>query len=101
MERKLYALAGMVFCLAVTACQTSADESQSSPQAIEVKPFQSDVSDSCFDVQLEVWLNKFNQYQQQGTDMFDADTRAREDAHQAYLNCQSRTDVLANEAARK
>jgi hypothetical protein len=102
MQRKIYGLMTLACCLCLWACRTNPDESQKHVEIAHSTEFQGDATDSCFDLQLEIWMEKFNQFQQGGDDMFTADAKAREAATNAYLNCQSRKhDVLANDEARK
>ena len=67
-----------------------------------MKHFEGDASENCFDVQMEVWMDKFQHYQQTGSDMFAADQKARDASFKAYHDCQHRKSrAMVNNEARK
>jgi hypothetical protein len=92
------AIMSLCFC---AGCSSQADDSVISGLKTS-ESFKGNAGDVCFDIQMNVWLEKFQQYQQTGADMFAADLKAREAALSAYRECQNmRSGAPANDQARK
>src|SRR5436190_19990047 len=54
------------------------------------------VNRDCFDAKMEKWFAAFNDYQQQGLKMNEADKKASEDADRVYNECLSGTALADN-----
>jgi hypothetical protein len=92
----------IIFCLCMNVGCTSQTDDSIISGLTDSQSFKGDASDACFDIQMNVWLEKFQQYQQTGADMFSADLKAREAALSAYRHCQNmRRGAPANDQARK
>ena len=103
MNKVVTIFAALVLCYAASSCQQHIDSSLSaSIENVKQLSFQGNASDPCFDRQLSTWLEEFNEQQQLGADMFEADAKAKAVAFEAYTDCQNRNaDALANDDARK
>jgi hypothetical protein len=99
--RKIWTFILVISCVLIISCTSPADEAAISSQLVRAQNFRGDASDACFAKQMDVWIDKFSQYQQNGADMFTADIKAREAAIKAYEECTGRTGALATDEARK
>jgi hypothetical protein len=93
-------LALLIGLFVSASCANQSDDSLTDLKFSTVKEFEGNASDTCFDVQMDVWMEKFQHYQQTGSDMFDADLKAREASLNAYRDCQHRKSkaIVTNEA---
>jgi hypothetical protein len=101
MRRRIYTLSFLLIFFASLSCSPPGVENASS---LSPNPdsFAGDAGDACFDAQMETWMVKFNQHQQEGLDMHTADAKARMEAKAAYEDCRNRNnDVMASDQARK
>jgi hypothetical protein len=84
----------------LSACSYQADDS-SGKKSEDAIPFSGDAGHKCFDSQMSTWIQKFNEYQQKGFDMFTADAKAKEAALRAFHNCSDQHGGLATGQPRK
>jgi hypothetical protein len=101
MLRRNCGLAFMTIFGIFGACTTPA-EPELLVEAVRAKPFKADAGQVCFDVQMDVWMDNFQSFQQNGLDMYAADTKARDLALKAFDDCHARkSEALAAAQARK
>ena len=92
----------LIFIFLSFACGNRSIGSETDSGSTVVPSFKGDAGDACFDRQLQVWLEKFQHHQQTGSDMFEADAKARAEALDAYLDCNNRVgNEGVRDAARK
>jgi hypothetical protein len=87
--------------LIASACSYQAEDSTAGKKSADAIPFSGDVAHKCFDSQMNTWIEKFNEYQQKGFDMFAADVKAKEAALRAFHACSDKHVGLATGHARK
>lgn len=88
--------------VALSSCIDQAERTSSADTDAWVKSFQGDADDACFDIQMAVWMEKFQHYQQTGLDMYSADLKAREASLQAFRDChRTESNTNLSSAARK
>lgn len=86
----------------LVSCNNHSEDSSSESGVPLVKSFEGDVGDPCFEIQMEVWMDKFHHYQLTGADMFTADMKARDASVKAYQDCQhGKSRAMVNNEARK
>lgn len=90
----------LIVLLVLSSCTIQTEESLTDLNFSSEKKFEGNASDTCFDVQMDVWMEKFQHFQQTGSDMFSADLKARDASLQAYRDCQNRQSkaIVDNEA---
>jgi hypothetical protein len=100
--QKVWSSMVVVCWVLIAGCMSPVDEAAVSSQLVHAQTFRGDAADACFAKQMDVWLDRFSQYQHNGVDMFTADIKARDAAIKAYQDCHNRrADALATDEARK
>ena len=95
-------LALLIGLFVSSSCANQSDDSLTDLKFSTVKEFEGNASDTCFDVQMDVWMEKFQHYQQTGLDMYSADLKAREASLQAFRDChRTESNTNLSSAARK
>jgi hypothetical protein len=73
------------------------DQNAEKSETTAVNSDNSKVKDAaCYDAKMEKWFIAFNDYQQQGLKMGEADKKAYADADRLYNNCLSNTEIATN-----
>jgi hypothetical protein len=85
MTHKLMNLLTLSCLLTISGCSTG--NSNSIALADDAAPLNAESVSVCFDAKMEQWYKAFNEYQEQGIDMFEADEKAKESAELQYQKC--------------